>query len=183
MSYTKDATSLLDRVSLTSGQQRVFRLTALLCAIVFLALVPLAGGVFHPLLTGAALLLALAAALMPESSAALLLTVMLGGLWALSVDRSLSVWVLVAAVDLFTLHMACTLASYGPSGLVLDRGLLRLWGRRYAFCVAAGAAVWLAGRVIDFLDLPGSGVMLGAALALVLVWVTVLTLRLVRPPT
>jgi hypothetical protein len=182
MSYLTDTTSLLDRLSLSSAQQRWFRLVALGCGLAFLVLVPLAGGGWHPVLTAVALVPLLSTVLLPESNAPLALMVYLGGLWVVTVPRSLGIEVLAAAVALGGLHVACLLASYGPPGLVLEPSFVALWRRRFGVGAAAAGLVWLLARGIAFLDLPASGAALGAALLLLLGWVGVLGVRLGDPP-
>lgn len=184
MSPVREATEVLDRLSLLSPQQRVLRLGVGLAGAGFLVLVPLAGGVWHPVASALLGLLVLVAVVLPESHAALALVVSLGVLWGVSVPRGLDGWVLVAAADLWLLHVTCTLASYGPSGLVLDRAPLVAWARRTVVCLVAALAVWAAAVVLDVADLPGTGLVLGLALAVVLAWVGLLSRRLVRrePP-
>jgi hypothetical protein len=178
VSVLADATGLLDRIALSSPQQRWLRVTALVSGLAFLGLSPAAGGGFHPVLSGAALVPLLFAVLMPESNAPLGLVLYLGGLWVVAVPRMLGVEVLLAAVVLAALHLACALASYGPPGLTLDGSFLALWWRRFGYCVGGAGLVWLLSRALVLLDLPPSGLALGAALVLVLGWVTVLTVRL-----
>lgn len=178
MSVLSDTTGLVDRISLSSRQQQWFRVAVLVCGVVFLGLVPAAGGGFHPLLSAVAVVLLLAAVLMPESNAPLALLLYLGGLWAVTVPRTLGVEVLLAAVVLTGLHLACVLASYGPPGLTLDASFQRVWWRRFGLCVGGAVLVWLLSHLLVFLDLPTSGLALGAALVVLLGWVTVLTVRL-----
>jgi hypothetical protein len=178
MSVLADTTSLLDRIALSSSQQQWLRVAVLVSGLAFLGLVPAAGGGFHPILSGAALVLLVLAVLMPESNAPLGLMFYLGGLWVVTVPRTLGVEVLVAAVVLTVLHLACALASYGPPGLTLDASVLALWWRRFWLCVGGAGLVWLLAHLLVLLDLPASGLALGAALVLVLGWVTVLTVRL-----
>jgi hypothetical protein len=168
---------VLDRVALSSPEQRFFRAVALAAPCAFLAIVPLAGGVFHPVLTAAGVLLAVLVALVPDSHAALGLVVYLGGLWMLA-DPGLDLWTLPAAAALLALHLACTLASYGPPGLVLDRALTALWRARATVCLAAAFLVWLVARALAFLDLPPDSLVVGAALLALLGWVGFLTVRL-----
>ncbi len=169
---------LLDRVALSSRQQRVARSVALLAPLVFLALVTLSGGTFHPLLTLVGIVLAITVALVPESNAALGLLIYLGVLWGISSSAALDGWTLLATADLLAFHLACTLASYGPPGLVLPADLLALWRRRALVCLAAAGGVWLVARLLDFLALSASGLVLGAALVVFLVWIGSLTAAL-----
>jgi hypothetical protein len=178
MSVLADTTGLLDRIALSSRQQLWLRLVVLASGLAFLGLVPAAGGGIHPVLTAVALVLLGVTVLVPESNAPLGLVLYLGGLWVVTVPRTLGVEVLLAAVVLTALHLACALASYGPPGLTLDRPFLVLWWRRFGYCLGAAGLVWLLSRGVLLLDLPASGLALGAALVLVLGWVTVLTMRL-----
>ena len=141
MSVLADTTSLLDRIALSSSQQQWLRVAVLVSGLGFLGLVPAAGGGFHPILGGAALLLLVLAVLMPESNAPLGLVFYLGGLWVVTVPRTLGVEVLLAAVVLTVLHLACALASYGPPGLTLDASVLALWWRRFWLCIGGGCAI------------------------------------------
>jgi hypothetical protein len=178
MSVLSDTTGLLDRIALSSRQQQWLRLAVLGFGLAFLGLVPAAGGGFHPILSGVALVLLLISVLIPESNAPLGLVLYLGGLWVLTVPRTLGVEVLLAAVVLTALHLACALASYGPPGLTLDGPFLALWWRRFGYCLGGAGLVWLLSRAVVLFDLPASGLAFGAALVLVLGWVAVLTVRL-----
>jgi hypothetical protein len=178
MSTLGERVGLLDRVSLASTQQRVCRLAVLVTTVLFVVLVPVSGGDYHPVFSTFALLLALLVALIPESNAALGLVLYLGVLWVFATRESLGPWTLVAAVDLWVLHLACTLTSYGPSGLRLDRPLLALWWRRFWWGVGAALLAWLTAAVLDSLDLPASGLALATALLAFLGWVSFLTVRL-----
>jgi hypothetical protein len=130
-------------------------------------------------LTVAGVLLALVVALLPDSHAPLGLVVYLGGLWMLA-DPGLDLWTLPAAAALLALHVACTLASYGPPGLALDRTLLARWRARATVCLSGAVLVWLAARTLAFLDLPPDALVVGAALLVLLGWVGFLTVRLGR---
>lgn len=172
--------SVLDDIVLAGPQQRALRVVALVTACVFLVIVPASGGVFHPVFTAVAVLLAVLVAAAPESNAALGLLVYLGVLWLIAAPGHLDLWTLAAALDLLVLHLACTLASYGPSGLDLDRDLLRLWRGRFVLCAGAAVLVWAVAWTVRFLDLPASGTAVALALAALLGWVTFLTVRLAQ---
>jgi hypothetical protein len=178
MSVLSDTTGLLDRIALSSRQQQWLRLLVLASGIGFLALIPAAGGGFNPVLSGAAFVLLVISVLIPDSNAPLGLVLYLGGIWAVTVPRTLGVELLLAAVVLTALHVACALASYGPPGLTLKVSFLAVWWRRFGYCVGGAALVWLLSRALVLFDLPASGLALGTALVLVLGWVTVLTVRL-----
>ena len=182
MNGLRDPGSVLDGLVLSSRQQLALRALVLAAALAVLALLPAAGSAFHPWLSAAGVVLAVPAALAPASRAPLGLVVYLGALWVVVVPGGLGVATLVAAVWLGVLHLACTLASYGPPGLTLDRRLLRVWARRAAACAAAAVVVWLAGRGVGSLDRPSaavtSAVTSGVALVLLLGWAALVRLGL-----
>jgi hypothetical protein len=163
---------------LSSPGQQVLRGVEVAAPVLFLAAVPASGGVFHLFFTVVGVLLALLVTLLPETNAGLGLVLYLSGLWMVSTSGRLDLWTLVAALLLLALHLACTLSSYGPPGLRLDPVLLRLWRGRTVLCVGATVLVWASAAVVDFLDLPASGMGVGLGLVVVLGWVALLTVRL-----
>jgi len=172
---------VLDAVATSSVQQKALRAVALAAPLAFLVLVPLAGGVHHPVFTAVGVGLAVVVALFPESHAPLGVVLYLALLWTVSLPGAMDGWTLVAAADLLVLHLACTLLSYGPPGLTLDPVLLALWRGRAVLCLAGAVLVWLGAVSVRLLDLPRSATGLGLALLLLLGWVTVLSLRLRAP--
>ena len=174
------APGVLDRLSLASAQQRVLRAGVLGASLLLLVLPVAAGGSLTWFFTVPALVLAVLAALLPESNIPLALVLWLGVFWLRSMPDRVDAWTLVAAVDLAVLHVACTAASYGPPGLVLDRGLLSRWARRLLLCSVAAALTWAASEVIAFLDLPPSRLALALALVAVLGWAGLIGVRLAR---
>jgi hypothetical protein len=168
-----------ERLSRASRQQVLLRGVAGLAAAQLPLLVVLAGGVFHPLLTLALMGLVALVLLLPDSDAPTLLVLAFGGLWAISMPATMSVWTLLAAVDLLVLHLACTLASYGPPQLVLERAILVLWAGRGSLLLAVTALVWLAARLLGALDAEPSRLLTAAAFSLLLGWVAFLFARLV----
>ena len=119
--------------------------------LVFLALIPVGGGVFHPVFTAVAVGLAVLVALLPEGNAALGLVLYLGGLWMLS-DPGPSTAGRWPRRSTCRRHLACTLLSYGPPGPRPDAALLALWSRRPVLCLGAAVLVWLVARTVG---LPG----------------------------
>lgn len=173
------ATRAWERLTLASRQHVLLRGVSGLAGVQFLALVVWAGGGYHPLLSLALAGLLAAVLLLPDSGAPLFLVLALGVLWGVYVPETLSVWTLLAALDLLVLHLACTLASYGPPQVVLDRPLLLLWAGRAALMAAVAALVWLGGRVLAVLDPSAAGLVTAAALAMLLGWTALLMRRLV----
>jgi hypothetical protein len=167
-----------ERLALASRQNVLLRGISGLAGIQFLVLIVWAGGDYHPLLSLVLVGLVAVVLLIPDSGAPLFLVVGLGGLWAFSVPETMSVWTLLAALHLLVLHLACTLASYGPPQVVLDRAMFLLWGGRAALLASVTALVWLAGRWLGALDLSASGLVTAAAMALVIGWTTLLSVRL-----
>ena len=168
-----------ERLSRASRQQVVLRGVAGLAAVQFPLLIVLAGGTFHPLITLALMGHVALVLVLPDSDAPTLLVLAFGALWAISLPSTMTEWTLVAAADLLVLHLACTLASYGPPQLVLDRAMLLLWAGRSALLMAVTALVWLAARLLGGLDTEPSRLLTAAAFSLLLGWVGFLFGRLV----
>jgi hypothetical protein len=177
MSVQSRASGFLDRLSSVGTQQRLVRLVPILATAGFLAVAAAAGGMFHPVISIAALLLALVTAAAPDSGAPLLLVLFLAGVWGIELRATTNGWVLLAAAALLAIHLSCTLASYGPTALPLPRVLLRVWTRRAGVLAAATSLTWLAVRLVGGLHLPPSRLLLGAALVVLLGWLTLLTVR------
>ena len=177
MNGLADPSFLLDRLVLSSAQQRGIRAAVLLGALGFLVIVWVHGD-RHPWLTVVGVVVAAQAAGMPETNAPLVLLTYLGLLWLVATPDRLDAWTLGAAALLFAVHLACTLVSHGPAGLRLDPRLLRSWAVRAAACLAAGLLVWVAGRLLAGMHHPSSSVLLGAALVVVLAWCGLVALRL-----
>lgn len=147
-------------------------------AAVFLGLIRAAGGDFHPVFSLLILLLAIVAILTPDSPVTLLVLSGLIGLWFASVQDARSPWVLAALPVLVVVHVAATLASYGPPGMVVAGSLIRLWAHRGLLLAAAGWVVWVGARAVSVLEPTPSGWLFGLALVLVLGWVGFLLSRL-----
>ena len=168
-----------ERLGLASRQHLLLRAVAGLAGLLFLGLVVWAGGGYHPLFSLVLAGLLAVVVLVPDSGAPLFLVLGLGGLWAVSVPETLSTWAVLAALDLLVLHLACTLASYGPPQVVLDRALFLLWAGRASLMAAAAVLVWLGGRFLGAFDLSATGLVTAAALAVLIGWTVLLMRRLV----
>jgi hypothetical protein len=178
MTPAQELTRFLDEASRCSRQQLLFRAAIPAATAGLVGTEVLAGAAPGTLLPLLALLLALLAAALPDSSAVLFLLLILGVHWAMVVPEQLSAWVLLAGAALLAIHVGAALASYGPPSLVLDAGLVRLWGVRSGVLLATMVLTWSAARLLSVLHLPASGLVLGAALALLTAWTWLLTRRL-----
>lgn len=174
MSGSARSERLLDALSRLSPQQAALRLLVLLGAGGFLLAERAAGSSFSGWWLGAVAVAAVAAAVLPDSFAPLALVLLLGGHWAFELRDELGGGLLVATGCLLVVHVAAALASYGPTSVVLDAGLLRLWAVRATVAVAAAVPVWALGRVGAAFDLPAGGPVLAVALLVLLGWAVVL---------
>jgi hypothetical protein len=172
---------VLDAIVLSSPSQRAMRAVEVAAPVLFMAMIPVSGGVFHLGFTVVGLLLTLVVALVPQTHAPLGLVLYLAGLWMVSSSGRLDLWTPVAAALLFALHLACMLSSYGPPGLRLDAGLLAVWRRRAVLCLEAAVLVWVVAAVLSLFPLSPSTVGVGLGLLVVIGWVALLTVRLARP--
>ncbi|MBA2465664.1 MAG: hypothetical protein H0V42_11930 [Nocardioidaceae bacterium] len=179
MSLLTGASGHLDRVVRASLQQRVLRGVAGVAAAGFPVLVGIAGGSAHPWGGAFLVLLAVGLVLMPDSGFPLAWMSAATLLWVASMPDALEASVLVAAGDLVVVHLACTIAAYGPPELTVPAGLVRLWLARAALMVSVTALLLLATRFFGVLDVPASTVVFSTGLCLVAAWALVLLPRLV----
>lgn len=172
------ASAWLDQLSRADAQQRVLRLAAVAGTLLFLPVLVAAGG--GPLGAGSLVVavVGLSLLLLPDSHAPLAWALLAAGLWAVRVPQTLSAWTLVAAADLLLVHLACTMACYGPAELALPRPLVRAWVGRAAVMLAVTTLLWLAARLLAVLDLPGDPWALSVALVVVAAWPAYLLPRL-----
>ena len=160
----------LDELSRLSRQQVAWRALVVLAAGLSVGVHTVAGAGPHPVFVVGATLLAVLTALLPDSAAGLFLVVLLGANWLLGVPEQTGGWLLVAALLLATVHVAATLAAYGPPGLDLDRVLLALWTQRAGLLLAATAAAWAAAILLPSAESWGRLWLPGAALAVLTGW-------------
>lgn len=170
MSELSRGGGVLDELSRLSGQQWLLRASVPVATIVMVALQEAAGAAHHPLFFLVALGVSVVVALLPDSGAGLLLVLLLGGHWVLAVPEQVSGWLLMAALVLGVIHVATALAAYGPPGLVLDRGLLRLWAKRCAMLAGAATLTWLLALLLSKTAAPGGAWLMGVALVLLGGW-------------
>jgi hypothetical protein len=62
--------------------------------------------------------------------------------WGLASGDAVSAWALLAAAALLVSHLAALVAAYGPDGLGVDRGTVRLWAVRAAVVFLIAPAAW-----------------------------------------
>lgn len=90
---------------------------------------------------------ALATAVQPDSHAGGVTMFVLVMFWWWTVPAATGAMVLVAATAMVALHVAAALAAYGPSTMVTEPDLVRVWVRRGMLLWGVAFAAWAAGRV------------------------------------
>ena len=68
--------------------------------------------------------------------------------WGLVSGDAVSPWALLAAAALLASHVAALVAAYGPDGLGVDPGTVRLWAARAATVFLIAPAVWAVTLVV-----------------------------------
>ena len=178
MSRGLQVRAFLDDLSRLNREQWLLRAVPLPAIGVFLWLVALAGGGVRVSWLVAAVLLGGLVTLLPDSAAGLGLLGVLAALWLLSVPEQLGGWTLAAGLDLLVVHLASTLASYGPPTTVLGASLVRTWLGRALLLGAVGAAVWGVARWAAGLHPAATGWAMAAGLVTMVGWSAYLGVRL-----
>jgi len=132
---------------IASPVQWLTRTVVVLAPLVVLLAAALAGAELRWWFVGVIVAGGLAAAVQADSHAAGVTLFLLMVFWWWSVPATSGVPVLVAAAAVIALHVAGTLAAYGPATLELDADLVRLWVRRGLLLWAVSVAAWAAGRL------------------------------------
>lgn len=175
------ARALFDELTLLDRQQWLLRAVVPVATALTVLVHVAAGAALRPTFPTLALALSLLVVLLPDSAAGLVLVVVLAGHWLLAVPQQAGPWLLVAALLLALVHVAATLAAYGPPGLVLDRVLLALWPRRFALVAGTTTATWLLVLPLAGHDLPGGAWVFGCGLGVLGAWAFYLDRRLGQP--
>ncbi len=168
----------LERLSRVSGQQVALRALVGAAGGAFPLLVLIAGGGPAPIRTVVLVGFVGGAVLLPDSSFPLAFLGVGVLVWVSSVPFTLGAVLLLATLDLLVVHLACTLAAYGPPELVLPRSLLRVWGARAALLAAWAVLGWVGSRALRVLDLQATGPVFVVGLVMVTLWAGYLLLRL-----
>lgn len=129
----------------TTGQW-VLRVTAALGPVVALLATGPAG---HPPRAWLVLLVAglsIAHGRLPESPAGVVAMALVVVWWGLAAGDAVSAWALLAAAGLLVSHVAALVVAYGPDGLGVDRGTVRLWAVRAATVFLISPAAWALAR-------------------------------------
>ncbi len=183
MSVGNQTTALLDDLSRLSRQQWLLRAVPLPATVAFLVLVSAAGASFRVPAAVAAVLLGVLVTVVPDSGAALGLLAVLVGLWLLAVPEQVDGWTLLAGLDLLVLHLAVTLASYGPPSTTLEPAMLGTWARRALLLACVGAVTWLVARLAAGAGAGPTGWTMAVGLATLLAWTGYLSVRLAGGPS
>lgn len=157
----------LDEVLATSAQQWVLRLATIITPLGALLAAGAAGGRWLPFWTVVVVGLAVASAVRPDAHTALLVIVIVGSLWPLTVDDPGTPWLAAAAVCLLTFHALTALLASLPTGGAFPATMLRREAGRVGLVAAATVAMWGLVVVFDRRDAPGNGVLTGLGLVTV----------------
>jgi hypothetical protein len=113
-------------------------------------------------------------AVRPETNVGLLVVVIVGWCWVVTVDDLRTPWTLVAAVALGVFHMSCAAATVGHPASPWSAPMRARWVRRSAIVIGVTALAWLAELGLTA-DRPGGN---AALLLIALLSLTVVTLIL-----
>ena len=127
--------------------------------------------------------LAVASAVRPDTHTALLVPVIVGWLWLVSVDDLDAPWLPVAALCLVAFHAVTALLASLPTGGAFPGSILRREARRLGLVAAATVAMWGVVVVLDQRDAPGNGLLTGLGLVIVAVAAALMRWRSLEGPS
>lgn len=107
---------------------------------------------------------ALACALVPDSHIGLLVVVLIGIQWLVTVHNPTSPWSLATAASLAIFHASLAAATVIPSAARWTRPMLRRWTRRPLLLILAAAGTWATLLLIDTVDIATNAVLVTASL-------------------
>lgn len=173
----------VDDLLATSVQQWLLRVATILTPLAALLAAGVAGGRWLPFWTIVVAGLATASAIRPDAHTPLLVTVIVGPLWPLTVDDLDTPWLAVAAVCLFAFHALTALLASLPTGGSFPATVLVRAGGRAGLVAAATVAMWGLVVALDRRDAAGNGLLTGLGLLVVAVAAALLWWRSVDRPS
>lgn len=124
----------------------------------------LAAGHTIPVLDVLILGLAVVCAVLPDSHAGLLVVVLVGLDWLVTVDTETTPWVVGSAVSLAVFHASMAASSVAPPAASWTWAMCRRWLVRTLAVAVGSAATWAVVAVIHRFEIMHSGAWLVAAL-------------------
>ena len=108
--------------------------------------------------------LAVVCAARPDNHIGLLVVVLIGLDWVLTVDDPTTPWSIGVAVSLAVLHTSMAAASVAPHAAPWTRAMYHRWTRRLIAVAGASLPAWAVTAAIHRSDVPSSPALLTAAL-------------------
>jgi len=157
----------LDDVLATSAQHWLLRAMTIIAPVAALLAAGVAGGRWLPFWTIVVVGLAAASAMRPDAHTALLVTIIVGSLWPVTVDDLDTPWLAGAAVCLFAFHALTALLASLPTGGSFPATILVREGGRVGVVAVATVAMWGLVVALDRRDAAGNALLTGLGLLVV----------------
>lgn len=157
-------TDAIGRIWGTSAQRWALGVLAVGAAVAASVFASLAAGNLAWVPLVAVVFLAVLSAVVPDSYVPLVVVGVVVSQWFIEVDDVGSAWSLVAAFGLIVFHLIVALMAVTPSNAIVVASVLAGWLRRGGVVMVATAAVWGGVAVLDGRSVPGSAVLVLAAL-------------------
>jgi len=103
-------------------------------------------------------------AVMPDSHVGLLVVVLIGVGWIVTVDDSTTAWVLGVAMSTALFHTSMSAASLSPAAARWTTSMRRRWAGRGVAQMAATVPVWLLVVVVARVEVGGGAIVMAGAL-------------------
>lgn len=151
-------------VSRARGVALVLRVVVLISPMAALGCTWLAAGRTLPAVDVLIVVLALVCAVLPDSHVGLVVVLLVGLVWLVTVDDRTTPWVVGSAVSLAVFHASLAASIVAPPAATWPRAMCRRWLLRTLAVAAGSAATWAVVAAIHGLEIVHSGVWLVAAL-------------------
>ena len=156
-----DSWWLLSRVR---GVGLVLRVLILTSAVVAVACTWLAAGHTVPVMDVVIFGLVLACVVLPDSHVGLLVVLVVGVEWLVTVHDRTTPWSVGAAVSLAAFHASMAAASVAPPAATWTRAMCRRWMRRSLAVMVASVGTWAVVAAIHGHHMASSAVLVTASL-------------------
>ncbi len=151
-------------LSRSRGVGLVLRALILVSPLTALGCTQLAADHAQPVIYVPVIALALLCVVFPDSHIGLLVVILVGIGWLVTVHEPATPWSIGVAISLTVFHASIAAATVAPPAARWTRAMCRRWSRRTLTLMVASAGTWVVVAAIGRYEIAGSAVLITAAL-------------------